>query len=704
MLDRRVIALILMLCLGVGWLGWNWKVPAGVPLQAGQPMTSSQRYYQDLGGIWSSFSSLRQAWTEMSAAVKKPGAQLMLPASREFKVAARSFRLTPEWSARTMLLVLNGVEGEAEVYLNGADNAHRVGTIAGSGGQDVLEIPPAAFRYEGDNILLIRLNKTKETNLFSVPGAEGGRVLGKVYLEGVTESSLELVNLNVAWEGATAKVSLETAVRHHSFMEQGPWTVRAVVSDGSALVAEQELVLQDDNSREQAANLMLQIPEARLWSPGAPFLYQVYLTVANSKGDRDDLAFPLGLRSLELVEGKWQLNGEKLDIHGVEISPEEQFLIRSTGQIETWLSEKKDQGVQVVYFNGPVPDEMWLQAADRIGIGIWGEWPAALRPAERLPEFAAMRPLLTAGALHPSLWAWTVGKGLDVRADPKVKAYLQHADQEINQSLAFYLRKEGADLQGFPPERSPELKTGKIQGPWGEVELGIRKEQGTRWPDAPAAAAGWAGLASVVWLFNVRAVQWRYKEIGEKKPKRRLRHAWFWHGAAVLVRMGTLAGMITDLGYRLPSDLGPWFPNSWPLLNLIQAQSPWLWWAVLTGVFTLLRLIQAGIVAPYLPGSPHPLGLVFWLERRYRWNAAVALAWALSPLGIPLLFALGGYIIFSIFLIPWRISDIRRAGGRYKPFFLVPGITGLVLLGVILYWGSDIMFFVRFLLLTPAIK
>lgn len=697
MLDRRIIAWILMLCLGIGLLWWSWKIPAGVALQAEQGMTSSQRYYLDLGGTWSSFSSLRQAWAGMNDTGTRKSKLLMIPTSQEFKVAARRFRLNPEWSARTMLLVMNGVEGEAQVYLNGVDNAHLIGTLAGSGVRDVLEIPAAAFRYGEDNILFIRLSKVSDNALFTVPGLEGGRMLGKVYLEGASESSLELPRLDISWEGNMAKVNLKTLIKHHGFMEQGPWTVQAVVSDGSALVAEQALTIQGDGSMEQVAAFDFQIPGARRWSPKDPFLYQVHLTVSNAKGDRDDLAFPLGLRSLTMSEGKWQLNGEELKIQGIEISSAKQFAIRSSGQVESWLREQLAKGINLVYFNGPVPDEIWLQAADWLGIGIWAEWPLSLRPAKSLPEPAAMRPLVTVGNFHPSLWAWTVGKGLDALPNTKAKDYLHKAEQETTASLAFYLRKVGADPQGFPVERSPELIGDKIQGNWGEVVLGERTVPTSLWPREHMAAAVWAVLSVIVWLLNVRAVSWRYREIKERKPKRRLRSAWYWHGAAVLVREGALAGIITALAFRLPSELGPWFPHSWPLLELIQAQSPWLWWAVLGGIFTLGRLLQVGLVAPYQPGSPHPLGLVYWLERRYRWNVVVALLWALSPLGIPLLFALGAYIIFNILFMPWRIVDVHRAGGRYSPFFILPGIVGLGIVGLGLFFGRDILFLINFL-------
>jgi len=69
------------------------------------------------------------------------GRPLTLPSSERFNVVAKRFQIPGEWSSRTMLVTLNGVQGHADVYLNGIEQGQKVGEFEGSGGADVLEIP-----------------------------------------------------------------------------------------------------------------------------------------------------------------------------------------------------------------------------------------------------------------------------------------------------------------------------------------------------------------------------------------------------------------------------------------------------------------------------------------------------------------------------------------------------------------------------------
>lgn len=693
MFRYRVISLICLLTLTLGGLWWTWKVPVNLPLpNTTQEISSTQRWELNLGGTWNKFSTLRQAWALETQRIsgKTPkyfltdGEQFQLPASQGFSVATRRFRVPSEWSARAIQFVVSGLKGHATIYLNGVDTLHQIGEIEGSGIRNAIDIPTTAFRYGEDNVLIIQMtaSRAQRGSLFSLTWPGLGEITGQVRLQAVVETTLTNPEINVAWQGDDAVVTIETQLIHQTLSESGPWTVSGVLSDGSAEVAQQSLTIKPDGSSKQAVVLKFDVPGVQRWSNQNPYLYQLLLTVSNSRGDQDNLALPIGLRSVALEEGKWQLNQETLAINGSVLSPEREAQLRNAGEVESFLESEHQKGVNLLYFPGFFPDELWLQTADQMGLGIWVEWPVVMVPESRLPKPAEFRAMLTEASRHPSIWAWTIGKGLENGS--KTTEFVKVAENLVAPDLAFALKFNTNPIQGLPPERSLMVQGNSLKGSWGQViNEGKAVIKPKPWSQERFVSQVWLGIILILSWMNLRTVSWRYKEIAEKKPKRRLRKAWFWQGWAFQTREATLAGVMTAGLYHIPNDWGPWVSHLWPSLEYIQYQSPWLIWATLSFFFILLRLLQVGMVATHLPDSPNPLGLVYWLERRYRWVVLVALIWALVPFGLPIYTPLAIYFVLNLLFLPFRIRDIHRIGGRYKPFLLLPGLVGVCMI----LWG-----------------
>ena len=693
MFNRRLMIFIALLALTSGTLWWSWQSPRGESLQAGQGILSTARYSQDLNGSWDQFTSLRQAWTTESEPPKGSGDRSLLaaglpvtlPSSERVSVVAKRFRIPGEWSSRTMQLTFNGVQGQATVYLNGIASSQKIGEFEGSGGSDGFEIPAKAFRYGEDNILVVELagSTGQRTMFLGSAWPKSGKITGSIRIDAVEETTLMSPQVNVSWSETTAQITVKTSLQQHGFAQEGPWTVHGVLSDGSAGIAEQTLkVNPQDGTDNQAVTLTFTIPDAQRWTMQAPFLYQLNLTVMNSKGDIDDLAVPFGLRSIALNSGKWVLNDQVIPIKGEALTIQEESRLRHAGQAESWLKSKQQKGINLIYFIGQLPDELWLQAADKIGMGVWAELPVELIPSSRLPQPKALRKAVAGKMLHPSLWAWTVGKGLDT--DALSQTYVREVTKEVQPNLAFVLKTTPAVLMRFPEEQLAYVQGNKLQGVWGEVAIEAPLTSNVLWVQEPVVAGTWSLVMIFLAWMNIRSVTWRYKEISERKPKRRLRNAWFWNGLFVLARQGMLAGLVTSGLFRIPIHSNPWLAHLWSGINLIQAQSPWLIWAMLSALLMFIRLLQVGVAAPHLPDSPHSLALVYWLERRYYFAVFISMGWALLPWGVPFYMPILGYILLVILFLPIRIHDIRRIGGHYRAFLWVPGI----IIGALFIWAS----------------
>ena len=693
MFNRRLMIFIALLALTLGTLWWYWQNPTGESLQTGHSTLSAARYSQNLNGSWNQFSSLRQAWTtesqppkvnrDLSLLTDRP--PVTLPSSERISVVAKRFQIPGEWSSRTILLTFNGVQGHANVYLNGIASSQKIGEFEGSGGADGFEIPAKAFHYGEDNILVVELagSTAQRTMFLGSNWPKSGKITGDILLDAAVETTLMPPQVNVSWIGTTAQITIKTSIQHHGFSQEGPWTIHGVLSDGSAGIAEQTLTLNaQEGIDNQPVILTLTVPDARRWTIQVPFLYQLYLTVTNSKGDIDDLVLPLGLRSIALTSGKWVLNDQVIPIKGEALTVQEESRLRHAGQAESWLKSKQQKGINLIYFIGQVPDELWLQVADRVGMGVWAELPVELIPSTRLPQPNVFRKAVAGKMLHPSLWAWTVGKGLD--ADALAQTYFRKAVNEVQPDLAYAIKTTPAVLSGLSAEQSLYVRGNKLQGVWGEVTTESLPTSSVQWVQEPFVAGTWSLLMIFLVWMNIRSVTWRYKEISERKPKRRLRSAWFWNGLLVLARQGMLAGLVTSGIFRIQVHSNPWLSHLWPGIDLIQAQSPWLIWAMLSVLLMLIRLLQVGVGAPHLQGAPHSVGLVCWLERRYYFAVFISIGWALLPWGVPFYIPILGYIFLVLLFLPIRIHDIRRIGGHYRAFLWVPGIVA----GALFIWAS----------------
>ncbi|MDP4127805.1 MAG: glycosyl hydrolase, partial [Bacillota bacterium] len=530
MFNRRLMIIVASFVATIGALWWYWQTPPGESLNAGQGVISTTRFTQNLNGSWDQFTTLRQAWATESERVAgknnqnflMKGRTFTLPSSERFTVAAKRLRVPGEWSSRTMLLTFNGVYGHANVFLNGIGSGQKVGEFEGTGGADGLEIPAKAFRYGEDNILVIELSGgTRQRTMFlGSSWPKSGYVTGEIRLEAVVETSLAQPTVNVSWNDTSAQVTVTTNLIHHGFSPEGPWTVNGVLSDGSSGVAEQTLSVEArKDSDRQPVTLTFSVPDARRWTMQTPFLYQLNLTVTNSKGDVDELALPLGLRSIDLKAGKWFINDQVVVINGEALTPQEEYRLRHAGQIESWLQSKRKDGINIIYFIGQIPDELWLQAADRVGMGLWAELPVELIPSSRLPQPGAFRNVIGQKMLHPSLWAWTVGKGLEADS----QTYLQQSAKTVQPALAFALNASPMARKGLSPEQLLAVQGNKIQGVWGQVSVKTRLPSTVNWLKEPMVAGLWAGLMIFLFWMNILSVTWRYKEICTGKPKRKLR-------------------------------------------------------------------------------------------------------------------------------------------------------------------------------------
>jgi Glycosyl hydrolases family 2, TIM barrel domain/Glycosyl hydrolases family 2 len=210
----------------------------------------------------------------------------------------------------------------------------------------------------------------------------------------------------------TATVEISAQVRNDSA------SGRAIAVEGTLARGAQTIPLSFppqrlDHGQTATVSTAVIIPDAALWSPASPSLYQLTLAV----GHESSFSARVGLRQLTWQGGRIYLNGERLLLHGASIQQDAPGHgdALTPGDEDAIVRELQAIGANAARAQHPL-DPALLERLDAAGILVWqgigpvegaGNWypstPALLAEAERQARTAAL-----AAQLHPSIIAWNL--------------------------------------------------------------------------------------------------------------------------------------------------------------------------------------------------------------------------------------------------------------------------------------------------------
>ncbi len=247
-----------------------------------------------------------------------------------------------------------------------------------------------------------------------------GGLDGEVDVRPIGESELSEPSIQTTLAGGgdsnpsdATNASVKVSVVVHNY---GP--SRTLVPEGSLVHGTQTIPLDFPaltlgHDEAVTATAVAQVPAPALWSPSAPNMYQLTLTV----GPNTSYSANVGLRQLTWHGGHVYLNGQQLELHGASIQED----ARGHGDAltpadeNTIVRELKQIGANAVRSQHPL-DPALLERLDEAGILVWqgigpvegaGNWysttPRLLADAEQQARTAVL-----AEQLHPSIFAWNL--------------------------------------------------------------------------------------------------------------------------------------------------------------------------------------------------------------------------------------------------------------------------------------------------------
>src|ERR687894_3154446 len=204
----------------------------------------------------------------------------------------------------------------------------------------------------------------------------------------------------------------------------------------------------------------MRVPVPELWSPDAPRLYSASLTLRDRGRVVQRERRRVGLRSVEVKQGRLWLNNRLVQLRGASIHEDMpgSGAALTPADMDQIVRDLKDLGANVTRAHYLMNDRL-LDRLDRAGIFVWNQAPIWQRdhrarllwqPKERERALLTVRRTVTEGRNHPSVLTHSVANELSFTPDrkPGTRRFLLMAQEQaraIDPTLPISL-----DIKGRP--------------------------------------------------------------------------------------------------------------------------------------------------------------------------------------------------------------------------------------------------------------
>ena len=364
-----------------------------------------------LDGVWDFRLDREEAWR----AIQVPGVwQAQFEDLRETHGVTwyrRSFTVPKAFRKRRVVLGFGAVNYLADVYVNGRLICQH------EGGYLAFEAPLDPELLWADNLLEVKVTlpsndmaEFPDHPFQEIPhgkqswyGPMGG-IWQSVWLEARAPEHFKGVRLNA--DLASGSVDLEVTVSADA--ADLALALSVFGPDGKLVLAQEHR-----GSGGETGGVRLQVPQPQAWSPDHPNLYRLVIDLNRGTELLDTYSLPFGFRTIETRDGKFFLNGQPLYMRCAldqDYYPEGLYTLPSRDYLLDQMRKAKQLGLNTVRCHIKVPDPLYYDVCDELGILVWTEFPNF----ERFSEKAAQRARETAEGIiardghHPSIIAWTI--------------------------------------------------------------------------------------------------------------------------------------------------------------------------------------------------------------------------------------------------------------------------------------------------------
>ncbi|HON64891.1 MAG TPA: glycoside hydrolase family 2 TIM barrel-domain containing protein [Phycisphaerae bacterium] len=395
----------------------------------------------------------------------------------------RTFSVPPSWDGRRILLHLDAVDFESEVFINGQSvGVHRGGYdaftyditdyLTGSGPQELI----VRVYDPTDHAGVPRGKQTLYPGGIMYTACSG--IWQTVWLEPVAETSISDFKLVPDIDAERLNVTVNV---------RGPAegvTVNAVARIGTDVVG--------TVSGPPGTELHLPVPDPHLWSPDDPFLYDLDIALTQGSTELDAVSSYFGMRKISLGTR----NGKKVMLLNNEFVfqfgpldqgfwPDGIYRAPTDDALAADIVEEKTLGYNMVRKHIKVEPPRWYYWADKLGILVWQDMPSANsytgnpQPLD-VPQFETeLRRMVESRWNHPSIIMWVIFN--ESQGQHNTEALVQMVktmdpSRLVNQASggSFYGVGDILDWHSYPNPSCPTSSTQAVVcGEFGGVGLSI---------------------------------------------------------------------------------------------------------------------------------------------------------------------------------------------------------------------------------------
>jgi beta-galactosidase/beta-glucuronidase len=318
---------------------------------------------------------------------------------------ARTLEVPEEWRKQDVLLHFGAVDYRATVWINGVEVGHN------RGGHVPFRFDIAPYLTDGPNRLTVRVQDLQDPHQPRGKQSSSGVPSGIDYYctTGIWQTVwLEPVP-KMRIDGFTIVPDADRQGFRLSVYLHAPsigWQVEVEVLDGEESVATRAAFCTG-----AAAQIHIPIPNAKLWSPDSPHLYDFRIRLLRKGMLVDEVTSYAGMRSLEIRDGWLHLNGEPIYLcmvldqgywPGGYLTPPSDDAIRADVE---WTRKFGFNGARK---HQKIEDPRYYYWCDRLGLLVWAEMPnaRAWSPEGEEQLLAEWERAVCRDCNHPSIITW----------------------------------------------------------------------------------------------------------------------------------------------------------------------------------------------------------------------------------------------------------------------------------------------------------
>ncbi len=385
----------------------------------------------DLDGLWDfSFEGAGAGLSGDGHRIRSPGTwQAQFAALRNAQGTGRYRRridIPSDWTGRSVILVMEGVFHESVISVDDAPVA-----VHANGWTPIEVDLTGALDGKTAFVLGVEARTPDDRNGGRFSQSLAGKqdwygVQGGIWKPARLEAR-DAVHVRELAVRTTYDLAAGTVVVKGRLSTPAPVRLRVTARREGAVAGSGEV---DLASREFEIEIAVSRPDA--WSPDAPNLYALAVEVIRGGAAIDRLERTVGFRRFEAGNGRLLLNGEPFFMSGAldqDWHPEEESRPPSEAFLEQRFRNAKAMGLNTLRCHVKIPDRVYFDLADRLGLVVWLDMPYAqfLAPSTR----EALRETFCSSVVnhghHPAVCVWTLfneGWGIDLDDNPDDRRWL----------------------------------------------------------------------------------------------------------------------------------------------------------------------------------------------------------------------------------------------------------------------------------------